>query len=67
MVTCKEPADGVMMNKIVNLSEKCKRLSHKGFLAFLETYVESEETLDPARDRRLLRLREDGHESISSR
>ena len=66
MAAYKEPADGVMMNKIVNLSEKCKRLSHKGFLAFLETYVESAETLGPARDRRRLRLREDGHESISS-
>jgi hypothetical protein len=29
--------DSVMMNKIVNLGEKCKRLSHKEFLLVLGT------------------------------
>jgi hypothetical protein len=32
MTLANEPGNSVMMNKIVNLSEKCKHLSYKEFL-----------------------------------
>jgi hypothetical protein len=35
-----------MTNKIVNLSEKCKRLSYKEFLLVLGTFVEQRGELD---------------------
>lgn len=40
MTLANELGDSVMMNKIVNLSEKCKRLSHKEFLLVLGAFVE---------------------------